>query len=1218
MNNSSPIRVNSYLQSNNQAWQLAQQICQSATKSNQQNTSSIERPHSQIQGQASQQIQLNGYNFQGHTSIISNGNYQHQLHHQKVAISESPQRPQQQIINNQIIKLEALGVQKDNPNQIFSFHHQNGYFKKKNYSAAVKRNLSQQVSQQLFNCELKGINPQHNIFCDQNKGSHLRSSSNHVNPYIQQKINGFQQSVLQNKTLYYGSNASNSLLSSQPQKIDIFARSTYYVRPLQELVQLNSGKRILDPQSYANAENINQLEQPEKALIQEIECNQQETNTSLNIDDSSKHNQRNLSINEGKIQKEIIGLQNQSFGIHCDNPNKRLSDSITIQAPFSSHNYDFQQEDYKLQRVTLNPVYKTEQNIERLEPIENGDQFTPQSSNLEQKKSKKIQNFPDQMQFSETKRQIKQAELFRISSPLKYIKSNAQFKLRSISQQDPALKNVLQVQESPIKQIYQEREVIVKQSITNTNFANNPLMVTSSIEKTIDFQPNNNIQDEKERIISKSYSAVKKSLAERTSRSQNPHEILNRTQNVIQMYQSQNSYNSNYGSIRKSKNHYSFTKKQKEEKIEQIILKCTDKTYFDPAGDMRNELQQQQQKVSTLNKNDFKVGINSEKASPKSQTVIQKYGINQSEQKEGDQAKKVFVFKKNINKNEEDDDDEEKNQNNSDSDSSKDLDVDSDEDEDEDENDLEDSIDQALINSAYEPSTECSASFQPPVLQPNRYNKLLLLKSVYENRPLTVFFPYPPQCGDIIRNSSRTVVATDYEEKRFDMRFKVTTNSLNRCVGHAFQYAGIRETEDNDWNMVWSTGRDNRVKNMIKYQKINHFPQYWNMGRKDCLWKNLSKVKRKFPQEYDFIPNTYILQHQSDWDRFLAKRDDAEKGKLWIMKPSNQAQGKNIKMISKRSKVQRKQEYIICEYVANPHLIDGLKYDLRIYVLVTSYDPLRIYIFDDGLTRFATEKYSTNTKELSKRYVHLTNYSLNKNNPNFKKNKDANEDSEGSKWSLKALFRKYTEMGVNTAQLWDRIKDIVIKTCIATEPYMTDQYVKCENHRTNCFELYGFDILIDDTLKPWLLEVNVRPSLSSSSPLDRRIKHTLVCDTFNLIGIQPYDKRKFEEDQRKKIPGVSDQKRGFSKNLKDLSDLNEFNCLQKLSPEDWNMLFETDEENYRTGHFERIFPPPKDKIDFYLKFFEYERYNNIIIRSWVKSSTNFLEKILKKVYEFNV
>ena len=81
-------------------------------------------------------------------------------------------------------------------------------------------------------------------------------------------------------------------------------------------------------------------------------------------------------------------------------------------------------------------------------------------------------------------------------------------------------------------------------------------------------------------------------------------------------------------------------------------------------------------------------------------------------------------------------------------------------------------------------------------------------------------------------------------------------------------------------------------------------------------------------------------------------------------------------------------------------MIDGLKYDLRVYVLVTSYDPLRVYVFNDGLTRFATEKYSTNAKELSKRYVHLTNYSLNKNNPKFKENVNAAEDSVGSKWSL--------------------------------------------------------------------------------------------------------------------------------------------------------------------------------------------------------------------------
>ena len=92
-------------------------------------------------------------------------------------------------------------------------------------------------------------------------------------------------------------------------------------------------------------------------------------------------------------------------------------------------------------------------------------------------------------------------------------------------------------------------------------------------------------------------------------------------------------------------------------------------------------------------------------------------------------------------------------------------------------------------------------------------------------------------------------------------------------------------------------------------------------------------------------------------------------------------------MIGKKTHLAKKAGYVVSKYIRKPHLINGLKYDLRLYVLITSYDPLKIYLYEDGLVRFATEKYSTNPKTLKKRFIHLTNYSVNKKAENYKSNK---------------------------------------------------------------------------------------------------------------------------------------------------------------------------------------------------------------------------------------
>lgn len=90
-------------------------------------------------------------------------------------------------------------------------------------------------------------------------------------------------------------------------------------------------------------------------------------------------------------------------------------------------------------------------------------------------------------------------------------------------------------------------------------------------------------------------------------------------------------------------------------------------------------------------------------------------------------------------------------------------------------------------------------------------------------------------------------------------------------------------------------------------------------------------------------------------------------------------------------------------YISNPYLINDYKFDIRIYVLLTSLLPLRIYIYDEGLVRFATEKYFIGQPFKSNKFMHLTNYSVNKNSKNYIQNEDPFVDNIGNKWSLSAL-----------------------------------------------------------------------------------------------------------------------------------------------------------------------------------------------------------------------
>lgn len=115
-----------------------------------------------------------------------------------------------------------------------------------------------------------------------------------------------------------------------------------------------------------------------------------------------------------------------------------------------------------------------------------------------------------------------------------------------------------------------------------------------------------------------------------------------------------------------------------------------------------------------------------------------------------------------------------------------------------------------------------------------------------------------------------------------------------------------------------------------------------------------------------------------------------------------------------------------------PFLIDGLKFDLRIYVLLAGCDPLRIYVYNEGLARFATEEYEPPAKDnLENLCMHLTNYAINKDNPNFVFNEDINKMDVGHKRSLTSLMDLLKEKGCNVEELWKKIYKIFILTFIS-------------------------------------------------------------------------------------------------------------------------------------------------------------------------------------------
>ncbi|XP_036288791.1 tubulin polyglutamylase TTLL11 isoform X3 [Pipistrellus kuhlii] len=274
--------------------------------------------------------------------------------------------------------------------------------------------------------------------------------------------------------------------------------------------------------------------------------------------------------------------------------------------------------------------------------------------------------------------------------------------------------------------------------------------------------------------------------------------------------------------------------------------------------------------------------------------------------------------------------------------------------------------------------------------------------------------------------------------------------------------------------------------NNIFSGQVNKFPGMTEMVRKITLSRAVRIMQNLFPEEYNFYPRSWILP--DEFQLFTAqvqmvKEGDPSWRPTFIVKPDGGCQGDGIYLIKDPSDIRlsgtlQRRPAVVQEYICKPLLIDKLKFDIRLYVLLKSLDPLEIYIAKDGLSRFCTEPYQEpSSKNLHHIFMHLTNYSLNIHSGNFV---HSDSTSTGSKRTFSSILCRLSSKGVDIKKVWSDIISLVIKTVIALTPELKVFYqsdIPAGRPGPTCFQILGFDILLMKNLKPILLEVNANPSM---------------------------------------------------------------------------------------------------------------------------------------------
>ena len=314
-----------------------------------------------------------------------------------------------------------------------------------------------------------------------------------------------------------------------------------------------------------------------------------------------------------------------------------------------------------------------------------------------------------------------------------------------------------------------------------------------------------------------------------------------------------------------------------------------------------------------------------------------------------------------------------------------------------------------------------------------------------------------------------------------------------------FTHAGFPLVEDpTRADFLWIREGYQKWRDRLKpFQLLNHFPNERALTDKGHLAEHLRRfdeVQSKYDFGVkDFTQETHCLYNPEECARFFAQMPPQDsKENLWILKPRESSQGEGIYIVWEFEELRKvfanprrylydpvANPYVIQKYIRNPLLLDGRKSEIRIYWLIASLDPLLVLIYREGTVRLNSKPFSL--EDFDNTLIHVTNVFQQKTHPEY-------DPSIVLKWSfsywesylineLKLAPENYVE-----GHLKPRLKRML--------SFVVDSARESLAKHSDTglfFGLLGADIIFDDTLHPWLTEIQKGPGLSFDDPIKEKV-----------------------------------------------------------------------------------------------------------------------------------